>query len=218
MGHKEYNTLSPLRQMKIINRILKPEDKFSWEGNTQESIILHTTLGSTYKGAEETLIIRELSYHYIIDKDGTIYQLVENTRAAWHAGVKSNPNLRVRSFFEDNPNKQSIGIAFVGTGTETEDNMYVWMTPEQRDSAVWLIKDIGSKNGIRYNANNIFYHREVTDYKPFYVKYIMETVVRSLVGFKNEKDNVKELTILKLRVQLLKLQLKLLLKKFGLSK
>lgn len=191
--------------MKITKRLLKPAKDFSWEGNTGEAIVLHTTLGHNYKGAEDTLKARHLSYHYIIDEKGTIYQLVDTSRSAWHAGVKSNPNLRVRSFFgEGNPNRRSIGIAFVGMNTMD-------FTDAQRDAAVWLIKEIGKKTGVRYNTNNIFYHQEITDYKPKYVEYIRDKVVEALVGFKDEKDNVPKKSTMALYMELLQNYLSLML-------
>lgn len=196
--------------MKIKKRLLKPFEDYSWEGNTGESIVLHTTLGNTYIGAEETLKARHLSYHFVIDKDGTIYQMVETDRSAWHAGVKNEPNLRAIEFFGNgNPNRRSIGIAFVGKGYDWDTNKF--MTDQQRDSAVWLIKEVGKQTGVRYNANNIFYHQEITSYKPAFVGSIREEVVRGLVGFKDEKDNVEELSRLQLILRILQLKLQILL-------
>ena len=156
--------------------------------------MLHTTLGTNYSGAYDTLKIRHLSYHFIIDEDGTIYQLVPLERSAWHAGVKSHPNLRVRTFFgSDNPNRRSIGIAFVRYG-DTE------LTPEQRDAGVWLTKEIGKRTGVRYNADNIFYHQEVTDYKPREVGRYREQILEGLVGFRDDID-AGEMSDLQLRIK-----------------
>lgn len=189
--------------MTLQKKLLKPVAEYSWEGNTQESIVLHTTLGNTYIGAEETLKVRHLSYHYVIDKDGAIYQLVDIDRAAWHAGVKSKPNMRASVFYgTDNPNRRSIGIAFVGT----------WMgefTNEQRDAAVWLIKEIGKQTGVRYTADNIFYHQEITNYKPAFVSEIRQKVLTGLIGFKDETD-AGEKARLQLFIEYLKLKIKLL--------
>lgn len=46
-----------------------------------------------------------VSYHAIIDRDGTVYQLVDVTQRAWHAGVS---NFRGR----ENVNDFSIGLSF----------------------------------------------------------------------------------------------------------
>lgn len=197
--------------MKITKQHLSPLEEYSWKGNTQKSIMLHTTLGNSYQGAYETLKIRHLSYHYIIDEDGTIRELIPIDRSAWHAGVKSKPNLRVRAFFgADNPNKHSIGISFVRNG-------HSHLTNKQRDAGVWLIKEIGKKTGIRYNRDNIFAHYEVTNYKPYEVFSPYRTqIMEGLEGYKDEKD-AKEKTILQLRIQILLLQIKLLKKKLGIT-
>ena len=189
--------------MQVKLQLLKPLDEYSWFGNTQESIVLHTTLGNTYEGAYETLKIRHLSYHYIIEADGTIRNLIPIERSAWHAGVKSNPNLRARVFFnDDNPNKRSIGIAFVRYGNPS-------LTTEQRDAAVWLIKEIGKETGRRYNRDNIFTHHEITDYKPKEVETYREEVLQALEGYKDDRDAGQKSTTL-LYIELLKLKLKYL--------
>ena len=46
--------------------------------------------------------------------DDDIYEVVSWENSAWHAGVKSNPTARIVDFFGDkNPNRHSVGIAFV---------------------------------------------------------------------------------------------------------
>ena len=192
----------------IIKRYLTPIQDYSWPGNTQESIVLHTTLGNNYEGAYETLKIRHLSYHFIIDEDGDVYQMVDIERSAWHSGVKSNPNLRARSFFgTENPNRRSIGIAFVRNGDSS-------ITSLQRDSAVNLIKEIGQTNGIRYNRDNIFCHYEITDYKPKEVENYRQQVVEGLEGYKDETDAGEKGKLL-LIIQLLQTLIKQLQQKLN---
>lgn len=192
--------------MTPIQALLKPVEDFSWPGNTHESIILHTTLGSTYIGAYETLRVRHLSYHFIIDEDGEVYELVDVSRSAWHAGVKSNPSLRARAFFgSDNPNRRSVGIAFVRNRQDT-------ITTAQRDVCVSLIKWLGSHTGVRYNRDNIFCHYEITDYKPKEVENYRQQVIEGLEGYKDDTDAGQKTKLL-LIIQLLKTYLSLLLKK-----
>lgn len=188
--------------MILKQELLKPVADYSWEGNTGESIVLHITAGSNYKGARDTLIARHLSYHFIVDTDGKIYQLVDIKRSAWHAGVKSNPNTRVRKFFGDtNPNRRSIGISFVAP----LDTWFSDINDQQLKSAVELIKYIGSTTGVRYNASNIFSHGEITDYKEKMLNECSQ-VINELVGYKDEKDVVVlQSTIDKLRALIKKL-------------
>ena len=52
-------------------------------------VILHYTGMKTGKAALERLCDpdAEVSAHYLIDEDGTTYQMVAESRRAWHAGL-----------------------------------------------------------------------------------------------------------------------------------
>lgn len=198
-----FTTLSaPKTQLSIDKRYAM--DNY-WEGNDPRSIVLHTTGGSSLEGAVQTLKARGLSYNYIIH-DGIVYELVDWTKSAWHAGVKKSPNLRARSFYgNENPNRESVGIAFtypVGDISKLED--------KNVDACVKLLKYLGERTEVRYNADNIFYHQEITIDKPIIVKGYREQVLDGLVGDKDAKD-AGEKTRLELMLQLLQLRLKYLL-------
>lgn len=156
-----------------------------WTGNDPRSLMLHTTGGDSLIGAVETLEIRGLSYNYLIYQ-GQIYELVNWQNSAWHAGVVRGMNLRAQAFYKDgkgenNPNRHSVGIAFV------ETNPY--LTEEDVNAFVWLSKHLGQQTGIRYTADNIFYHKEVTSDKPWYVKNFRDQCLEALVGDKDDKDD-----------------------------
>ena len=57
-------------------------------------IVNHITAGSTASGALATLCnpAREASAHFVVDKDGTVYQLVALDRAAWANGTSTTPS------------------------------------------------------------------------------------------------------------------------------
>lgn len=82
-------------------------------------IVLHHTAGGTLKGAEATLAIKELGYHYMITKNGTVYEYVPANRLTFHA-YKNNMG--------------TVGVSFVGGGK------YGPATPEQIASTVQLCK------------------------------------------------------------------------------
>lgn len=202
--------------MQIIRDILEPQTSFSFSECTGEALMFHTTLGTTYQGAEDTLKDRHLSYHFIIDEIGTIRQLIDINRGAWHAGVTNGMNVRSKVFFKGrNPNKVAIGVAFVRNGQKE-------ITRAQRDAAVWLTKWIGQQTGVRYNADNMFYHREVTNYNPFSkppeVANYRQQVVDGIVGYKDNKD-AGEKSRMKLYIQYLQLLVELLIlrKKYGIE-
>lgn len=73
---------------------------------TITTVCLHATAGSSLAGALSALRSRELSYHYIIPKDGKITKCVPYGREAFHAGKSSGPEGL-------NVNRYSIGISFV---------------------------------------------------------------------------------------------------------
>lgn len=70
------------------------------------TIVLHATAGSSLAGALSALRARELSYHYLIEKDGRITKCVPVGRVAFHAGVSQGPD-------GPNCNGYSIGISMV---------------------------------------------------------------------------------------------------------
>ncbi|MGI8786279.1 MAG: N-acetylmuramoyl-L-alanine amidase [Pyrinomonadaceae bacterium] len=80
----------------------------SRHGTDIDAIILHHTAGSTAAGAYEAMQSRGLSVHYIVDKDGKIYQMVGDEKRAYHAGVGKGKWANV--------NSRSIGIEIVNLG------------------------------------------------------------------------------------------------------
>ncbi len=78
-----------------------------------EMIVIHYTGMKTAQAALDRLCdpAAEVSAHYVIDEDGTVYQLVGEDKRAWHAGV-SNWN------GETDINSASIGIELVNPGHE----------------------------------------------------------------------------------------------------
>lgn len=83
---------------------------------TPRIIVIHYTGDNSCQGAVSWLTSARsgVSAHLVVDKDGTIYQLVPFNVAAWHAG-KSDYN------GQSNVNAFSIGIENVGIGDEWPD-------------------------------------------------------------------------------------------------
>ena len=92
------------------------------------TVVIHATGGKSLAGAISALLNRKLSYHYIIDVDGTVTKLVPITRAAWHAGKSTGPN-------GDSVNRYSIGISLVNDGKSPYPQ-------EQVAALVKLIKEL----------------------------------------------------------------------------
>lgn len=70
------------------------------------TLVLHSTAGSSLSGALAALRDRDLSYHYLIEKDGRVTKAVPSRRVAFHAGTSTGPN-------GPSVNNYSIGVAFV---------------------------------------------------------------------------------------------------------
>ncbi len=80
-------------------------------GAVIDCVVLHYTDVATIEEALQILTDpeREVSSHYAIDEDGTIYQLVAYEKRAWHAGPSSWQG-------QDNVNHFSIGIELQNGG------------------------------------------------------------------------------------------------------
>ncbi len=99
----------------VSNRYTASAGNFGSRGGTDiDAIVLHHTAGSTASGAASALNSRGLSSHYVIDKDGTIYQMVGDEKRAYHAGAGS-----IRGDGRD-VNDRSIGIEIVNLGNGSD--------------------------------------------------------------------------------------------------
>ena len=82
-------------------------------GSTIDILLLHYTGMQSAEAALARLTdpAAEVSCHWLIDEDGTLYHLVDEARRAWHAG---------RAFWagEHDINSRSIGIELVNPGHE----------------------------------------------------------------------------------------------------
>ena len=108
-----------------------------------DTIILHSSYDAIGKdpysisGIIDEYKQYEVSAHYLIGRDGTIYQLVADQNIAWHAGVAEMPDGRT------NVNSFSIGIEMVNT----QDGKY---TADQYAAVNRLISDLKNKYSIKY--------------------------------------------------------------------
>lgn len=97
----------------ILQAIDYPSPNFNERPNgySIDCIVLHYTDTPTLQEALDILTDPklEVSSHYVIDENGTIYRLVDDEKRAWHAG-QSNWQGR------DNVNHFSIGIELQNGG------------------------------------------------------------------------------------------------------
>jgi len=103
-------------------------------------VVLHYTGMESGRAALERMCDpdSEVSAHYMIEEDGTVFRLVEEDRRAWHAG---------RSYWRGitDVNSASIGIEMVNPGHEFG---YRPFSEAQMDSLLPLLADIVKRHDI----------------------------------------------------------------------
>ena len=113
------------------------------KNRTINAIIVHSTFnnsgGDTY---DIDLVIKQFSQysvsaHYVIGRDGTIYQLVDEKNNSYHAGKSRLPDGTT------NVNACSIGIELMTSYTESP-------TEKQVQSLLQLISSIKNRHTIKY--------------------------------------------------------------------
>ena len=115
-------------------------------------IVLHYT-EMTFTGALERLCDKEsnVSAHYLIKADGTIYQLVEDKHVAWHAGI---------SYWrgEEKLNQNSIGIEMDNSGRDVFPNKQM---SSCADLCLYLMDKYNIKSGAVIGHSDIAPDRKI---------------------------------------------------------
>ena len=114
---------------------MHPSPNFNDRKYPISMIILHYTVIPTCEEAlarlsETTNAAGKVSAHYLVDRDGSIYNLVDESKRAWHAGLGSWAGL-------DDINSRSIGIEIVNVGL-TEDGKREPFPMAQIDAVIKL--------------------------------------------------------------------------------
>ena len=125
---------------------------FRKKNKTVKYIIIHYTGMMSLQSAYERLnnLLSDVSAHYLISKQGKIYNLLCPKFKAWHAGQsqwKKDKNL----------NDSSIGIELENKG---HDHGYTKFTSKQYESLRELINFL--KNNYRLNDESILFHSDIS--------------------------------------------------------
>ncbi|WP_226086019.1 N-acetylmuramoyl-L-alanine amidase [Mesobacillus sp. S13] len=124
-----------------------------------------------YEEIRQTFIDYEVSPHYMIDRNGEIYYLLPESRAARHAG---KGDLLAFPEYKDHLNRYSIGIELMAIGTQEEmapmmsaqhyksiPQEYIGYTEAQYDALNRLLNDITARNkNINKDRKHIIGHDE----------------------------------------------------------
>lgn len=102
-----------------------------------DTIVIHADAGRTEAGTIAWCLNPQsrVSYHYLVARHGTVYQLVADAHRAWHAGVSQFDG-------RANVNDFSIGVAFAN------DQRGEPFPPAQIDAGVILVADLCAYHGI----------------------------------------------------------------------
>ena len=114
-------------------------------------LVLHYTGMESAKAALDRLCdnTSKVSAHYLIDEDGELYRLVDESSRAWHAGESSWRGNR-------DPNSRSIGIELVNPGHELG---YRPFPDPQVDSLIALAQNLVARHPIP--PRNVVGHSDI---------------------------------------------------------
>lgn len=144
--------------MKIIQKL---SSHFDERKADIDMIVLHATATNSIEETLSIFIEKEdggrVSSHYVIDRDGTIYQVIPEEKRAWHAGVSS-----WREITED-INSHSIGVEFQCPAAG--ERSFMDFSNEQISAGLILCKDIMARYGIK--PENVVAHSDIAPDRKF---------------------------------------------------
>lgn len=163
----DINNINPNR-LNFLKRPLLPQEG-EMNGNPFnddkiDTILLHWSAIDGHESTLETLVNKNLAYHFLINSEGNIYQLLELKKRGWHAGTSYGPG-------GVGTNDHSIGIAFTTSSVDVEDSEGASCNELCTDSAFYgacrdLIMDILSNENEdpdnRFDIKHITGHHMVS--------------------------------------------------------
>ncbi len=125
-------------------------------GTVVDMLVLHYTGMPTAQAALDRLCDpqAQVSAHYVVDEDGTVYGLVDEAQRAWHAGVAAWRG-------KTDINNRSIGIEMVNPGHEFG---YRRFPPAQIASVIAVAHTILTRHPT-IGAGNIVGHSDVAPWR-----------------------------------------------------
>ena len=141
--------------MKFINKYKSVNFNLRKNGDKIKYIILHyTAIKSDYEAIQHLIYKKnKVSSHFLINKKGKIFNLVDLKKRAWHAG---------QSFWKGDKdiNSNSIGIELDNTGHYINFERY---TKNQIDSLIKLLNFLKKK----YDIDNLNFlgHSDISPYR-----------------------------------------------------
>ena len=149
-------------------------------------VCIHIAEG-TKEQVLSTFRTEEKSSHYLITKDGEIWQFVLEMDTAWSQGIKINPSAQiVLDRIDKNPNSYLVSIEHEGIYDISE---------LQYNTSAQLLYDICSHWKIPLDRTHVIRHNEINKGKLCPVKVSVEKLIELAKGFEPkppEKQKVLE--------------------------
>lgn len=175
----------PVKMYKgAVRDLLGNGDNFSWaQEYPPEMVMIHfcsaviSNPEDPYdlKAVRKTFVDGDVSIHYLIDREGTIYCYIPEDRVAWHAGPGQWQGIEK---YKNNLNRYSIGIELMAIGSYAD--MSIYMTKEQYDALdptligytdaqyealAVLVADICQRHEIPLDRDHVIGHEEYASQK-----------------------------------------------------
>lgn len=157
---------------------------FSWPlENKPEYVMIHFCSAVVldpenpydYDLVRSTFVDNEVSIHYLVDRDGTVYCFIPEDRHAWHAGVGDWLD---KEEYHNNLNRYSIGIEVMAIGSQEDMSIYlteeqyneldpafIGYTDAQYEALKLLVADICERNEIPMDRDHVIGHEEFSPHK-----------------------------------------------------
>jgi len=159
-----------------ITRQMSPNRNIGRQGWRPDMVVCHITEGA-FNGTISWITnpASQVSYHFVVARDGRIVQAVDICNTAWGNGTTRNgdnrdsrhsPHYKVRDRGV-NANLYTVSIGFEGRFAEKQGGL----TPAQLEAAVWLIAHIQSEiqrlysvrgDSFKFDRQHIVGHFEIT--------------------------------------------------------
>ena len=154
-----------------IRQQVSPNKNIGRQSWTPDFIVCHITEGA-YDGAVSWIMnpVSEVSYHFVVARDGRITQTVDIANTAWSNGTTNSGDSKDNRYSlietvrnrKVNANLYTISIGFEGYSSETAGAL----ANPQLESALWLIEHIRKEAkqafGKEIPIANIVGHSDIT--------------------------------------------------------
>jgi N-acetylmuramoyl-L-alanine amidase len=120
------------------------------------AIVIHISDGLNAKGGVDEWFNNPkagVSAHYLVQRDGTVHQYVQEEDEAYHAGVVNQPTWETAKT-GPSPNLYTIGIEHEGTGD-------ISITDEQYATSALLIATVAKRWGFAVGSNTVIPHHAI---------------------------------------------------------